>query len=190
MIQKYIRQYHLTHIFFVCFKSCLPDITIMVVWNELRTFSKTRMKQYTDNISFFVLFINSNYLNPVKATTTKTMLLVYTPQLRLWLKVQEEKAPNLLQKGFLADGRGHGRGHQCVTKLSCLVKDIKALEVVSLFSLLSQYLRSLTLFQVCPSGAMFWRLCPCKSRPVLASAPGLSHIGHHWVLLQTWRSRC
>ena len=58
------------------------------------------MKQYTDNISFFVLFINSNYLNPVKATTTKTMLLVYTPQLRLWLKVQEDKAPNLKSSAF------------------------------------------------------------------------------------------
>lgn len=79
----------------MCFKSCLPDITIMLVWNELRTFSKTRMKQYIDNISFFVLLINSNYLNPVKTTATNTMLLVYTPQLRLWLKVQEYKAPDL-----------------------------------------------------------------------------------------------
>ena len=58
------------------------------------------MKQYTDNISFFALFINSNYLNPVKAMATKTLLLVYTPQLRLCLKVQEEKASNLKNSAF------------------------------------------------------------------------------------------
>ena len=58
------------------------------------------MKQYIDNISFFVLLINSNYLNPVKAMATKTMLLVYTPQLRLWLKVQEYKASDLKNSAF------------------------------------------------------------------------------------------
>ena len=58
------------------------------------------MKQHTDDISFFVLLINSNYLNTVKATATKPMLLVYT-QLWLWFKVQEEKAPDLKNSAFL-----------------------------------------------------------------------------------------
>lgn len=58
------------------------------------------MKQYINNTLFFVLFISSNYLNSAEATATKTMLLVYTPQLQLWLKVQDEKASNSKNSAF------------------------------------------------------------------------------------------